>query len=254
MDNTTRPCEFCGTPLTPRQKRCCGAPACKKAQLCANTRAWRDAGNTGAHETRTCEVCGEEFQAQVYRDTRLCSRACVTAYNIASGAMDRASQAAHAKRPKVQPKVKLTPQEITELHKSQRSPLRAAYEDQDWTEVAVVLRAMSTPTEAGCWQYSRLAADGYPRPLKWGSSAFPHRIACEVRYRKPLGLNQAHHTCANRACVNPEHMQAISGRENMAEMLQRNYYIARIRELEAALAAVDPSNTALGVVSVDDVG
>lgn len=94
MDNTTRPCEFCGTPLTARQKRCCGAPACKKAQLRANTRAWRTAGNVEKQETRTCNHCGGSFTTLARSDTGLCSRACVTAYNIASGAMHRASEAA----------------------------------------------------------------------------------------------------------------------------------------------------------------
>lgn len=252
MDNTTRPCEFCGTPLTARQKRCCGAPACKKAQLRANTRAWRTAGNVEKQETRTCNHCGEEFITRARSTTRLCSRVCVTASNIASGATHRALEAARASRPQAAPKVKLTPQEITELNKSRRSPLRAAYEDQDWDAVTAELRAKSTATTSGCWQWPRVNQSGYPRPMQWASPTSPHRIACEARYRKPLGLNQAHHTCANASCVNPEHMQAISGRENMAEMLQRNYYIARIRELEAALAAVDPGNAALGVVSVDD--
>lgn len=45
-----------------------------------------------------------------------------------------------------------------------------------------------------------------------------------------------HHICANRACVNPEHLQLTSQRENMAEMMQRQYYLARITQLEAQIA------------------
>lgn len=105
MDQHTRPCEFCGTPLATRQKRCCGAPACKKAQLRANTRAWRDAGNVEKQETRTCEVCGEEFTTLARSATRLCSRACVTHFNVTTGVMARASKAGEAarKKPRTRP-------------------------------------------------------------------------------------------------------------------------------------------------------
>lgn len=94
MDQPTRPCEFCGTPLTARQKRCCGAPACKKAQLRANTRAWRDAGNTEKQETRTCNHCGGSFTVLARRETRYCSKTC------AANGMDMkaVSDAGHAAR------------------------------------------------------------------------------------------------------------------------------------------------------------
>ncbi|MDN5919384.1 MAG: HNH endonuclease [Pseudonocardia sp.] len=42
-----------------------------------------------------------------------------------------------------------------------------------------------------------------------------------------------HHRCANRMCVNPDHLQLTTARENTAEMLRRRYYEARIAALEA---------------------
>lgn len=41
-----------------------------------------------------------------------------------------------------------------------------------------------------------------------------------------------HHKCANRACINPKHLQAVTAESNTAEMLERNFLQARIRELE----------------------
>ena len=66
-----------------------------------------------------------------------------------------------------------------------------------------------------------------------------------MRLGRELGVDQAHHTCANRACVNPDHVQAVSQRENVAEMKQRNVYLARIAELESELRRLDPLNDLL---------
>ncbi|MFL0711662.1 MAG: hypothetical protein ACJLS2_02465 [Microcella pacifica] len=76
-----------------------------------------------------------------------------------------------------------------------------------------------------------------------------HRLACEARYQKPLGTQQAHHTCANTLCVNPDHMQAATHAENIAEMKARASYEARIEELENALEAMDPQHPLLDRVS-----
>ena len=45
-----------------------------------------------------------------------------------------------------------------------------------------------------------------------------------------------HHKCANSLCVNPDHLQAISHINNVAEMNERQYYLRRIAELEAQVA------------------
>ncbi|MFI6861288.1 HNH endonuclease signature motif containing protein [Streptomyces sp. NPDC050421] len=58
--------------------------------------------------------------------------------------------------------------------------------------------------------------------------------------------DQVHHTCANRACIRPGHLQRVTQRENMAEMQERNAYRARISELESALRALSPEHTLLG--------
>ena len=45
-----------------------------------------------------------------------------------------------------------------------------------------------------------------------------------------------HHVCGEHNCVNPDHMQAISHINNVAEMTERQYYLRRIAELEAQVA------------------
>lgn len=45
--------------------------------------------------------------------------------------------------------------------------------------------------------------------------------------------------------ADPQHLQPISDRENVAEMHERNYYRNRITELENALRTVAPNHEAL---------
>jgi hypothetical protein len=56
--------------------------------------------------------------------------------------------------------------------------------------------------------------------------------------------------CANSACVNPDHLQPVTHRENVAEMMARQSLLARIRELEARLAEVAPGDPLLDVIDV----
>lgn len=60
-----------------------------------------------------------------------------------------------------------------------------------------------------------------------------HRISYMLFSGNDLdGTFVVHHTCANRSCVNPKHLQAITRHENVAEMLERRQMDKRIRDLE----------------------
>ena len=133
----------------------------------------------------------------------------------------------------------------------QRSPIRAAYEDQDHKRLLRAIRADTKLTPTGCWAWTRrMTPDGYPEVRIGTKYLAVHRLVLEAKYGAPLGSQHAHHTCANSGCVNPNHLQPVTHLANTAEMLARQSYLSRIRELESALAAVAPTHPLLTVIAV----
>jgi hypothetical protein len=53
--------------------------------------------------------------------------------------------------------------------------------------------------------------------------------------------------------VNPDHLQPVTHRENVAEMLTRKSYLNRIEELEARLRELSPNDALLDVISFQPV-
>tara|TARA_R100000005_G_C4898927_1_gene142058 strand:+ start:54 stop:665 length:612 start_codon:yes stop_codon:yes gene_type:complete len=71
-----------------------------------------------------------------------------------------------------------------------------------------------------------------PRPTKKNYTVRAHRLAYAV-WVKPIPKGSViHHTCSNRSCINPDHLQAITPNENTAEMVERRTYRKEIRELK----------------------
>jgi len=90
-----------------------------------------------------------------------------------------------------------------------------------------------------CWPWKgAVSPTGYPQLAADGVTQLGHRLVYE-HYNGPLDNEPVHHTCANRWCVNPAHLQRVSQRENMAEMLERNYYIKRIAEQDDRIAELE---------------
>jgi hypothetical protein len=129
--------------------------------------------------------------------------------------------------------------------KSRRSALRAALEDKDFSVLVSELERRSTITETGCWLWPTLNSKGYP--VTSGSRRL-HRSVIECKYGASLGSQHAHHKCANTACVNPKHLQPVTHRENIAEMMERQSLLSRIEELEQRLSQIAPNDPLLMVI------
>jgi len=134
----------------------------------------------------------------------------------------------------------------SEASRLMRGPIRAAVEDRDFEALVIELKVRSSITESGCWLWPTVNSKGYPVS---GAIKRLHRSVIECQLGASLGSQHAHHKCGNAACVNPEHLQPVTHRENIAEMMARQSYLARIEELECRVRELSPKDSLLSVVS-----
>lgn len=130
-----------------------------------------------------------------------------------------------------------------------RSALTRAAESGDFDTFTSILLKKAFVDKNGCWVWPKLKEDKYPATMVAGQAL--HRVVVEIKHGKPLGTQHAHHICANASCVNPDHLQPVTHADNIAEMLARKSYMARITELEQALAAIAPNHPALDRVPLE---
>lgn len=135
-------------------------------------------------------------------------------------------------------------------NRNQQMLFRKSFEDGDFATFFNELRDRVHVDNNNCWIWSKRLKNGYP-VVKWGKTQVQvHRLSLEAKHGKPLGTQAAHHICAVPACVNPDHLQPITHRDNVAEMMQRHAYLERIQELTAALASIAPDHPALNRIEV----
>jgi hypothetical protein len=131
--------------------------------------------------------------------------------------------------------------------------LRMAIQSGDNAAVLAEITNHVSVDENGCWIWSGTkSVTGYPvlRTAHRRDERRVHRVVLEAKHGKPLGSQQAHHVCAVRACVNPDHLQPVTHAENVAEMHSRRALVERIRELESALRQEKPDHQLLQVIEV----
>ena len=131
-----------------------------------------------------------------------------------------------------------------------RPPLRKACEENDHKGILEAIEELANKTKSGCWEWPQLTAYGYPKASIGGKVIAIHRLSLEAKHGAPLGSQSAHHMCANTKCVNPEHLQPVTHRENVAEMITRRAYVDRIAELEEVIKEIAPNHEVLDRVPI----
>lgn len=72
----------------------------------------------------------------------------------------------------------------------------------------------------GCWEWQGCCnGSGYPEITYQGRSYMVHRTMYEMRWGPLAPTQHAHHTCHRRHCINPDHLQGVTARENIARQL-----------------------------------
>lgn len=260
-----RPCEDCGRPtgvklgarcgscLYKRQSKSCEVEGCSGKFLArgfcpTHYSEWyiRENGRPeSTYQPRehdlVCVVCDEAYVG-LSPDRKYCSGDCQYV-----GQYGRTRVAAEAERAAEREAERA--QSVVDL----RGPLRRALEDGG--DIMPEVRARTTVTPSGCWEWNhRLDKEGYPyyRYSVRGRSVevAMHRAVLESEHGKSLGDQAAHHVCANRSCINPDHLQPVTHRANNAEMLARTFLFDRVARLEDELAKLDPDNPLLGEISI----
>lgn len=186
---------------------------------------------------RECPQCGKQFTSS----WKFCSFACKE-----QRTREFTAKAAQARR-----------ERIAALEAG--LPLAIAIKDGHGPTILRELRELCTVNSSGCWiprerygpngERQIYNQGGYRRVTVAGKGYSLHRLALEAATGVSLGRMHAHHTCARRACCNPEHLQPATAIQNNLEMLERASYRRRISDLEKALRSLQPDHPLLRLAS-----
>lgn len=206
-----RSCSQCGKRFTPKRKnsRVCDDPECRRLRHLELNAASRKNRSPKIYE-RNCAACGKFFTTKS-RGTKYCSPTCPA------------------------------------RKKQNWGRMRAALAESDYPTVAEELKKRTVQEPTGCWIWQgTIDSRGYGRlGFNKAGQFLVHRLSLEAHLGHSIDGLFAHHKCANTSCLNPDHLQLTTHAENIAEMMARQSYIARIAELEQALAECAPEHPAL---------
>lgn len=85
-----------------------------------------------------------------------------------------------------------------------------------WRPVLDRLIEKVTVTDTDCWDWTAgRDKDGYARLKVEGRAALAHRVAYELLVAAIPSDCELDHTCRNRSCVNPAHLEPVSHSVNV---------------------------------------
>jgi hypothetical protein len=93
-------------------------------------------------------------------------------------------------------------------------------------------------TDDGCWIWTASKGGQYGKFCLNNRTETAHRASYVLFKGWPEPSTVIHHRCGNKLCVNPDHLQATTHHENVAEGLSRTDLLRRIEKLEAAILAL----------------
>lgn len=223
---------------------------------------WKRTKNAADLEPRPCEICGNSFDPPGTRSFVCGDAECVRLRKLSN---NRASQA--KKKPTLRDVQCAGCGKPFTTHSARKycatncpgraraslTPLREAVANTDYPAIMSLLRDRSQQDANGCWEwtgarhqqnypqvgFSKPPAEGMPKTYT------AHRLMLEAKAGHSIKGMHAHHTCANRGCINPDHLELATAAENVGEMMARLSYEARIKELELALSEYNPKHPLL---------
>lgn len=79
-----------------------------------------------------------------------------------------------------------------------------------------LMKHVEVDRETGCWNWTGYKSDqGYGRVFREGTAMGAHRAMWKATYPGTLKPRvHLDHTCNNRACINPDHLEIVTQKEN----------------------------------------
>lgn len=73
-------------------------------------------------------------------------------------------------------------------------------------------------SDTGCWEWQlSLGSHGYGNAFWNGKVETAHRLSWLAYYDEPKPNSHIHHTCRNRPCINPNHLEELSSSDHPRE-------------------------------------